>query len=167
MTELSDTFRAALRGQASTVCVVTAATPEGPRGMTATAVMSLTADPPSLAVAVNRSASLNPRLAQGAIVSVQFLEERQSNLARSFAGGLPAERRFEVGAWRDDEWGSPVLDGAMATLSGVVELRVETSTHSLIVIATRGVRTDATARPLLYANGQFTALAAPGCRCAA
>lgn len=167
MIQLSDSFRVALRGQASTVCVVTAATAEGPRGMTATAVISLSADPPSLALAVNRSASLNPRLAQGAVVSVQFLSERQSELARCFAGGLPPERRFEVGDWRDDEWGNPVLDGAVATLSGVVELRVEASTHSLIVMAVRAVRTDAAARPLLYANGQFTALAPLGCRCAA
>jgi len=167
MTQFPDTFRAALRGQASTVCVITAATPAGPRGMTATAVMSLSADPPALALAVNRSASLNPQLTLGAVISVQFLAEGQSDLARSFAGGLPPERRFEVGVWCADSWGSPILDGAMATFSGVVEQRVETASHSLAIVAVRGVRTDSSLRPLLYANGQFTALAASDRRCAA
>jgi flavin reductase (DIM6/NTAB) family NADH-FMN oxidoreductase RutF len=167
MDDLAHAFRAALRGQASTVCLVTAATPAGPRGMTATAVMSLSADPPALALAVSRSASMNSTLAEGAAVSIQFLGDDQAEIAQCFAGGSPPDRRFESVAWRVGEWGSPVLEGAAATLSGVVEHRVETSTHSLIIVAVRAAVNRAQARPLLYAYGQFTVLAAPGCRCAA
>lgn len=72
---LPERFRGAMRGVASTVCIVAAPTNDGPRGMTATAVMSLSVDPPTLAVAVNRSASLNPSVVEGAPVSIQVLAE--------------------------------------------------------------------------------------------
>lgn len=156
-------FRAAMRGLASTVCVVTAPTAKGLRGMTATAVMSLSMEPASLAVAVNRSASLNPFLGEGAPVSIHLLDESQADIAKAFAGALPQDDRFSVGWWSSDAWGCPMLENAAASLSCVIERRVELATHSLVVALVRGVRTHAAARPLLYAHGQFTALADPAC----
>lgn len=167
MDQLPDSFRCAMRGLASTVCLVTARTSAGPRGMTATAVMSLSVDPPALALAVNRSARLNPELAAGASLCVQLLSEDQDEIARAFAGGLPPDERFSVGAWNVDRWGSPVLATASASLSGTVEQRVELATHSLLVIGVREVRLAPDARPLLYAHGGFTGLRDAAARCAA
>lgn len=167
MADLADSFRAAMRGLASSVCVIAARTDAGPRGMTATAVMSLCADPPALAFAVNRSARLNPDLAEGARVCVQLLCEEQAEVARAFAGGLAPEDRFQAGAWEPDPWGAPVLHDTAAALSCVVERRVELDTHTLVIAAVRDVRISPDRRPLLYAHGAFAALGEPVGRCAA
>lgn len=167
MVELQDRFRCAMRGLASTVCVVSAQTAAGPRGMTATAVMSLSVDPPALALAINRSATLNPTLVEGASLSVHLLSEGQAELAKAFAGGVPADERFAMGVWSADAWGSPMLEDASASLSCVVDRRVELASHSLLIARVRAVRTASTARPLLYAHGAFTGLAGPACSRAA
>lgn len=129
--------------------------------MTATAVMSLSMEPPALAVAINRKASLNPELIEGRPLSIQLLSEAQVDLARAFAGGLPPDERFSVGWWSGDAWGNPLLDDATASLSCVVDQRLEVATHSLLIARVLGVRTTAGARPLLYADGQFTGLTGP------
>ncbi len=165
--DLPDSFRSAMRGLASTVCVVTAQGRDGPRGMTATAVMSLSLEPPTIAVAINRKASLHAALIEGAPLSIQLLSEDQAELATAFAGGLPPEQRFSVGGWSRDAWGSPLLEDASASLSCVVDQRVEVATHSLLVARVLGVRVAPDARPLLYAHGQFTGLAGPERRCVA
>lgn len=160
MTDLPDSYRAAMRGLASSVCLVTAQTPAGPRGLTATAVMSLSTDPPTIAVAINRGASLNPDLTEGGPLSIQLLAEDQADLAKAFAGGLPPHQRFSVGWWSCDAWGSPMLEDASAALSCVVDQRVEVATHSLLIARVLAVRAARQARPLLYAHGQFTGLSA-------
>ena len=156
--DLPDGFRRAMRGLASTVCLVTARTVAGPRGMTATAVMSLSLEPPTLGVAINRTASLHPELAQGRPLSIQLLSEDQADLAKAFGGGLPPKDRFSLGWWSCDAWSNPLLEGACANLSCVVDQRVEVATHSLLVVRVLGVRAAPDARPLIYAHGQFTGL---------
>lgn len=55
---LRDDFKQAMRRLATTVAIVTTGSGETYAGMAATAVMSVTADPPTLVVAVNRTASM-------------------------------------------------------------------------------------------------------------
>lgn len=159
MVDLHDSFRSAMRGLASSVCVVTARTPEGPRGMTATAMMSLSLEPPTIAAGINRNASLNPSLVVGAPVSIQLLSEEQAELAKSFAGGLPPDERFSVGRWSSDAWGSPLLEDASACISCVVDQRLEVTTHSLLIARVLAVTAARDAHPLVYAYGRFAGLA--------
>ena len=56
-------FKEAMRRLAATVTIVTAAKGDESYGMTMTAVTSLSMDPPSLVICVNRNASLHPVLA--------------------------------------------------------------------------------------------------------
>lgn len=163
--ELGNHFRHALRGQAASVCVVAANTPHGRKGLTATAVMSLSVDPPVLAVAVNRSARLNPDLEVGTSLCVHLLAEHQAEIAQAFGGGVPVQERFGVGCWGFDAWGAPMLAGASASFSCIVDQRLEQETHSLIIARVRAVSTAPDAQPLLYAHGAFAGLRRlePGC----
>ena len=159
--DLQSQFRMAMRRQASTVCVISALTSQGPRGMTATAVMSLSLDPPSIAVAINRSASLNPQLQEGVAFGVNLLSEGQAELAKAFAGGLPADRRFSEGDWDFDAWGAPVLHGAVASMTAVVTRRFEHATHSLLIAGVREIHLPSDAQPLVCAHGVFMGLRRP------
>ncbi|QUD90350.1 flavin reductase family protein [Phenylobacterium montanum] len=141
--------------------MISALTSQGPRGMTATSVMSLSLDPPSIVAAINRSASLNAELLEGVAFGVNLLAEDQSQLARSFAGGLPADRRFSEGDWDFNAWGAPVLQGGVASMTCVVNRRFEHSTHSLLIADVREIRLTAEAQPLVCAHGAFTGLRRP------
>lgn len=160
MSELQNGFKSAMRGLASTVCVLAAQTPQGPKGMTATAVMSLSMEPPSLALAVNRSASIAPDLEEGAHVSVQFLSEGQAEVARAFAGGLPGYQRFACGRWEADAWGTPMLLDASASIACVIDKCIAHATHNMIIAIVKAVRLSQGMRPLLYVHGEFTRLEA-------
>jgi flavin reductase (DIM6/NTAB) family NADH-FMN oxidoreductase RutF len=158
---LEAAFKAAMRRLASTVCVVTTPTAQGPRGMTATAVMSLSAKPPTIAVAVNHLASMNPALHEGAAVCVNLLSEDDAALAQDFSGGAAPEQRFLRGDWRRGAGAAPMLGDAAASQAGVVDRRIELATHSLLIIAVRDAHSRPEAAPLLYADGGFTGLNRP------
>lgn len=155
---LPEGFRAAMRRLASTVCILTTVADGQRRGMTATAVMSLSADPPSLVASINRSASINGLLSLGQAFAVNLLAEAHDPLALRFAGGAPPDVRFDGLHWSDDPWGAPHLPEAAASLSCVVDQRFEHATHTLVVGAVREVRLNGEGSPLLFAHGRFTGL---------
>jgi len=160
---LADDYRSAMRRLAATVCILTAGAGADRRGMTATAVMSFSADPPLIAAAVNRSSSIRERLAEGAEFTVNLLAEGQDALARDFAGGLPPDRRFERGDWMGGEDEPPLLADAVAAIICTVERQIEHASHCLIIGRVIRVRLTEDHRPLVYAHGAFTALH-PQCR---
>lgn len=142
-------FRAAMRRLASGVCLITA----GDRGMAATAVMSLTADPPTLAIAVNRNASLYEVLASGAMFCVNVLAERHGDLVGLFSGAIPREERFRHGDWALAPDAPPVLRDALVSLVCRQGQRLETSTHVLFVGEVVQTTSHPEVDPLIWLNG--------------
>src|SRR4051812_9237673 len=80
-------FKQGMRALAGAVTVVSIQGHEGTvSGLTATAVCSLSAEPPSLIVCVNRSASIAPALKLDAEFSLNVLAEDQIDIAQAFGG---------------------------------------------------------------------------------
>ena len=79
-------FKQAMRRLAATVAIVTSGTDEEWTGMAATAVTSVTTDPPTLLVAVNRNASLSPVLKREGRFCVNLLAERHAEIVGIFSG---------------------------------------------------------------------------------
>jgi flavin reductase (DIM6/NTAB) family NADH-FMN oxidoreductase RutF len=154
---LAAAFKAAMRRLVATVTIVTNRDPaDGNRlGMTATAVTSLSVDPPSLLVCVNRSATMHPTLALGSRFCVNILGSPHADLARNFGGGVDPELRFEAGEWRDDPDGVPFLADAVATVFCRVDQLIDYATHSIVIGRVEGADADATHRSLIYGNGKF------------
>src|SRR5690242_8583033 len=100
--EVSGHFLTAMSSLAATVCVVAAAAPSGERfGITATAVCSLSTDPPQLVACVNRSSSMAKALGETGWFSVNILAGDQEDVAATFAGrtGLKGSERFDDQMW--------------------------------------------------------------------
>ena len=97
--DLAQGFRDAMRRLASTVTIVTTTTDEGPSGMTATAVTSLSADPPAILVCVNRSASIHAKLELGRRFCISLLSVDHRDLPSAFGGGIDPDKRFDYGSW--------------------------------------------------------------------
>lgn len=151
--DLAQTFRASMRMLASTVTVVTTAEADEHHGMAATAVTSLSFDPPSLLVCVNRSASMHDVLDRAALFCVNLLGVQHGPLCEAFGGKLTGAARFGVGTWATDGSGVRYLTDAPASILCRVDARHSYGTHTIFIGRVEHVRVTEGGAPLLYGAG--------------
>jgi flavin reductase (DIM6/NTAB) family NADH-FMN oxidoreductase RutF len=163
--DIKEAFRRALRGVASTVTMITTQW-EGRRyGMVATATMSVSFDPPSFVVAVNRSASAYRALEARGAFAVNIVGRADEHMARWFAE-TSGEERFQSGRWLDYSGNDhledlPYLDSCQAAIFCKTAQSVSFGTHTLFIGEVRDIHTRAQSHPLLYLDGGFGSYAAP------
>lgn len=155
---LAENFRAAMRRLASTVALITTGGEGGWNGMAVTAVMSVCTEPPTLVIAVNRSASIHPMLQTGGSYCVNLLGERHERLVGAFSGARKGQERFEQGAWEPGIDGLPILSDALASFLCRISSMVEVGTHSMIFGVVEHIRYHPDVDPLLWADGAPAAL---------
>lgn len=112
---LRNDFRNAMRLLASSVFVVTSHDERGPSGMTATAVCSLSFDPLSMLVCINRSATLFETIAKAGAFALNQLSDQHLDIALAFGRSSERDKRFTVGDWQDLE-SMPVLNSAVSAI---------------------------------------------------
>ncbi len=141
------------------VTIVTTAHQQERLGITATAVSSVTADPPSLLVCLNRKTGTSNVVEQTGRFNVNLLTAQCGDLAMRFAGaqGVTGGEKFDQGDWRNDAHGLPYLADALVSLSCEVSERIEASSH-LIFIGQIGDIRMGDGQPLLYEQSAFHAL---------
>ena len=154
----ADVFKLAMRRLAAGVTIITTCHDGERCGLTATAVCSLSADPPQLLVCVNRSTRAHDVIRRGANLCVNLLARRHKALAGHFAGGRKGEERFRSGKWTTLKTSAPVLDDALASFDCVVKETVESATHTIFIGQVVDVRLRAEGHPLLYAGGSYAGL---------
>ena len=150
-------FRAAMRHLASGVCLVTHSVGGARAGMTATAVASLSLEPPTLIVCVNRTASAYAGLTPGAAFGVSVLGADHREFAERFAGRTSEEgaERFREGRWRIAPNGAPLLGDALAALACEVEETVERNTHAIVIGQVKHAAAASGGGALLYWRGVY------------
>ena len=151
---LVDSFRQAMRRVASTVNIITVCVDGQPMGITATAMSSLSMDPPSLLVCINRAAALHSPLEDVSHFGVNVLHADQQHLAAMFADRNQHHLRFTEG-WALDPARPPLLEAAQAA---VVCRRIDHhpfGTHSIFIGVVEQVRVRDDIDPLLYLNGHY------------
>ncbi|MGC7405926.1 flavin reductase family protein [Pandoraea pneumonica] len=161
----ADTFKHGMRRLAGAVCVI-ATGAEGTRaGLTATAVCSVSAEPPRLLVCINQSASAYERIASEGRLSVNVLTSEQQPIAERFAtSAIKGEARFEDfenATWR--EVGHvPLLDDACVAFACEIVERIPAASHSIflcdVVTCRIGGKAGSAADGLLYFDGRFRRL---------
>lgn len=129
-------FRDAMARLGAAVNIITTGGPAGRGGFTASAVCSVTDDPPTLLVCMNRSASSAPALKANGVLCVNTLSAGHREISGVFAGitKCTMEERFAAGAWTHLATGAPVLQGAVAAFDCRVAEILEKGTH-LVVFA--------------------------------
>jgi flavin reductase (DIM6/NTAB) family NADH-FMN oxidoreductase RutF len=160
----TDAFRAAMTRLAAGVILVTAHDPEdGPRGedvgMTATAFMSVSLEPPLVLVSVRVGSRMDELLERRPCWAVSVLSESQRHIAGRFAlrGRISDRLLFEdVPYYRGEASGAPILGGALAILECETEQRVVAGDHTLIIGRVLTARTpSADGGPLTYFRGRY------------
>lgn len=156
----SELFLSGMRRVAGAVMVVTTVSPEGHRrGLTATAVCSLSAAPPTLIVCVNRKTWVGQIAPDAGVFAVNLLSHAQEDVARAFAGQTPltAEDRFSVGDWETRATGAPLVKGALASFECRLERVVDHTTH-LILIGEVVATVLGGGHSLIYLDGGFSSI---------
>lgn len=147
-------FKQAMRRLTSTISLITTRH-EGRRiGMAATAVQSVTADPATLLICVNRNASISEPLRTRGRFAVNLLHLSHSDLVPIFSGKLKDEARFDHGAWTD-LLDMPVLDDAQAALVCDVSSFATVGTHDVFFGRVISAQVREEIAPLLYEDGRF------------
>ena len=155
--ELVDAFRESMRHVASTVYAVTTLD-EGKRyGILATAVSSLSFEPPSLLVCVNRTASLHDPLERAERFCVNVLGLGNRDVAEHFM--LPHADRFAVGEWTESH-GVPVLATAQSSLVCRMVHRHEFGTHTIFIGELLAAKHRQDATPLTYFDRRYIDISA-------
>lgn len=153
---LGDDFRVAMRRLATTIAIVTAGGERDSwRGMAATALMSVSADPPTILVAVNRNAGINAVLVPGAPLCVNLLATRHHFLVPIFGGDVSGAVRFQHGTWYRSAKGPPILADAAASLLCETREIVPVHTHDLFIAEVRAITVQPEFDPLLWGDGML------------
>lgn len=153
-------FRAAMARFPGAVTLVTARTAGGERrGITATAVCSVTADPPSVLVCLNSRTGTCAAVAETGRFAVNLLAGDGGDLALAFAGqgGLSGAAKFDHGLWQDEPLGLPLLDNAVVSLSCRVSEMLTAGTHRIFIGLIERL-TVGEGQGLVYEQSRFHAL---------
>jgi flavin reductase (DIM6/NTAB) family NADH-FMN oxidoreductase RutF len=152
--KIDDQFRQAMRRMAATVTVITARQGEANAGMTATAVTSLSMEPHSLLVCINKAAGFHKMISSTEFFCVNILRHGQHEISRAFGGKLIPEGRFAVGSWGHERC-APYLKDAQAAIFCRRANLFEHGTHSIIIGEAVEVLLGDPIAPLIYADGQY------------
>lgn len=155
---LAAAFRAAFAGHPAGVAIVTAAGPDGPAGITASSVISVSAEPPVLALSIMPSSESGAALLVAETLAVHLLTTANRGLAELFA--RPGSHRFGFNMdWYTAPTGEPIIRGVGTVLRCKPLDRMPAGTG--IVLAAQVLQIldgGSTAQPLVYQRQTYYAL---------
>jgi flavin reductase (DIM6/NTAB) family NADH-FMN oxidoreductase RutF len=148
-----------MRTLAGAVNIITS-THSGHRyGMTATAVCSASAEPPTVLVCINKLATTHDAIAKAKAFCVNVLRAEDWQLSTTFSGGQTGEARFKNGNWTRLTTGAPVLVDALVSFDCQVVKKVVHGTHTIFLGEVEQILIGKKGKPLLYSDGQYAKLA--------
>lgn len=144
-------FRSSMARLAAAVTIVTTEGPAGRNGMVASTVCSISDDPPTLLVCVNRTARMNSLVKANGVLCVNILSAEQETVARHFFATDAAGERFRsTERWEAMVTGAPAVGDALVSLDCDISQAVEVCTHTIFIAAVRDIRLGPCSDALLY-----------------
>src|SRR3954469_8160820 len=147
-------FRAVMGHFATGVTVVTASGADGPVGMTANAVCSLSLDPLLLLVCFDNDARTLRVVREQERFGVNVLASGQAELARLFASKAPEVEKF-AGVEHTVHEGVPVLEGALAWVGCTLEGLAPGGGPPIGIGSVTAAEFAGEAAPLLWYRGTY------------
>ena len=145
---------------ASAVHIVTTAGASGRAGLTATAVASVSDNPPTVLACIEAGSRTLAAIRASGIFCINTLSGRDSDLAEIFASrrGIDGEARFASTRWSTLASGAPVLEGAVASFDCRLVAIHEAASHRILIgeVLALGAGTPGTG--LIYRGRRFEAI---------
>jgi flavin reductase (DIM6/NTAB) family NADH-FMN oxidoreductase RutF len=157
----AEDFKLAFRHHAAGVAVITADAGDGPVGLTATSVFSVSAEPPLLVFSISGRTSSAPTIRRADTLVVHLLARDQLELAR-LCSTPGADRFADTSIWTRLPGGEPYFPGARTWIQGKVINRMEAGDSTVVAVhalaASFAEHDDH--EPLVYHNRTWHALGA-------
>jgi flavin reductase (DIM6/NTAB) family NADH-FMN oxidoreductase RutF len=151
---IATSFCAAMRSIAASVTIISARDEaRAPHGMAASAVISVSMEPPSMLIAVNRSASIHPIVEETKLFCVNVLASGQTDIVSRFSRSELRDQRFASDDWERGFEGLPYLTSARCAVFCTTEAAISYGTHTLYVGRVSEVIAGVVGTPLLWFDG--------------
>jgi flavin reductase (DIM6/NTAB) family NADH-FMN oxidoreductase RutF len=134
------------------VTVVTAMDGDKPRGLAVNAFSSVTLDPPTVMVAVQRTSSTHDCLFRATHLAINILSVDQLDVVNRFA--VKSDDKFAGLDWEPGPFGSPFIGRSGAQMEVEIRERLQASTHTLFICRVRHA-TVGDRPPMIYSAGKF------------
>jgi flavin reductase (DIM6/NTAB) family NADH-FMN oxidoreductase RutF len=151
-----DELRALFRDVPSPVGVVTVEVGGNAAGLTVDSLVSLSADPPLVGIALGRHAALHELLREAGSFALSILASDQEHLAQHFARGVPPIAHWTGIDTTSGELGAPLLDGAMGWIECRLVSQHEVGDHTLFVGEATSVRRGPGREALVHLRRAYT-----------
>lgn len=158
-TELTETqrdFREGMSRLGAAVNLITTDGPAGRHGLVASAVCSVTDQPPTLLVCINKSAYAHDKFVENGVLAVNVLAAEHQDLSGHFARYVAGVDRFSYGDWLTEATGAPLLSDANVAFDCRITGRQEEGTHSVFFCQVEAVRlSDETRHGLVWFSRDY------------
>ncbi|GAB2180906.1 flavin reductase family protein [Denitratisoma sp. agr-D3] len=154
-------FKTGMRQLTAAVTLVTTQTADGNRsGLTATAVCSVSAEPPILLVCVNRASGSYAAIREAGRFAVNVLAAEDIDLSNRFASAVSGDERFHHGEWDSLASGAPTLVNALANFDCTLLEVKDMGSHGVFFgqVEALRIRPGDDPVPLLYGEGNYGTL---------
>jgi flavin reductase (DIM6/NTAB) family NADH-FMN oxidoreductase RutF/nitroreductase len=151
----SDRFKSLMRNIASSVAVITTSQGGKQHGMTATAICSVSAEPATILIVVNRSTRSHPIISATRTFTVNVLAENQHEISGRFSS--KHEDPFVDIAFRAGSNGNPIIKDVAAYIECAIVSEIDVGTHTIFIGHVIGGDVSQ-ALPLVYHEGEYKSL---------
>jgi flavin reductase (DIM6/NTAB) family NADH-FMN oxidoreductase RutF len=152
-------FKLGMRTLAGAVNIITSAHGGRRYGMTATAVCSATAEPPTVLACINKLSTTHAAVAKSKVFCVNVLRVEDWELSTTFSGGQSGDTRFRSRNWTRLATGAPVLIDSLVSFDCRVVKKLAHGSHSIFLGQVEQILLGQKGKPLLYSDGQYAKLA--------
>jgi len=149
-------YREAMAGLGAAVNVVTSEGRAGLAGCTVSAVCSVTDEPPTLLVCINRASKNNAVIRENGNLCVNVLAGDQRHIAMQFASkSVSMDARFATASWQRLATGAPALVDGVAALDCEIISMNEVGTHTVFYCEIQAIRSSGGREGLIYFGRDF------------
>ena len=151
-----DDLRALFREVPSPVGVVTVVVGGDSAGLTVDSVVSLSADPPLVGIALGRHAALHELVREAGAFAISILASGQEHVAQHFARGVPPIAHWTGIETTAGELGAPLIEGALGWVECRLAFDREVGDHTLFVGEAVSVRHGPGREALVHLRRAYT-----------
>ena len=152
--ELKKSFLTSMRGITSTVCVISAKVNDLKHAMTATSAISISVEPPTMLVSINKEASIHSLISKNTFFCINFLSQSQEDLAEVCSNSEEGESRFSNSSWKIKD-SFIYNEQSMSNLFCECTETIDQSTHTIFIGTVLDIINNPNQKPLLYGSGKY------------
>ena len=151
---IQDNFRLAMRRYIYSVSIMSNKDKaNNPNAITVSSVTSISMDPPSLLICINKSSRIHDTIELGSKFCINLLNSNQENLSNICSDEDMYDQRFKDNNWNLDN--IPFLQNAQANIFCKVDKLTSYHTHTIVVGLVEDANYADEISTLTYVNGEY------------